>query len=484
MYRLLIVDDERIARESVYGLLATQDDLELELLTADSAVRAVSILETERVDITIMDINMPQMTGLELYSVVREKWPQCKVIFLTGYSEFDYVYQVHTHARYVLKADREEVLLDAVRESIREIENELLIQRGTEIDSDYRRKAERQQANVFMCELIDGYISLKDVNNEVLRDMNVMLDYRKPVYTMMIRLEGITKESFQRGMVTYVKIYQMLEKYFGKGTDWSITYYRKTNVFLMLQPHDSMTEAAEVRRLASLCSLFQSALQANTEADAAIAILDRTLRFEEAIQSFDRIYEAMFSVSYGDTQIISLTKDEADGRNDLFQSMQRIEKLMEQVGADTIQEGLQDLPVRSEFHSWNDAFAQLEEMAAALVEQKEKARSEQEENLVTRIKRYIERHLQDGPSLTDIADHYHFSREYLLRVFKKEEGITILQYIKDLKLKKAEEALRGTDRPVKEIAETLGFSSTAYFIRFFRAKEGMSPQAWRDGKKG
>ena len=86
--------------------------------------------------------------------------------------------------------------------------------------------------------------------------------------------------------------------------------------------------------------------------------------------------------------------------------------------------------------------------------------------------------------MTDIADHYHFSREYLLRVFKKEEGITILQYINDLKLKKAEEALRGTDRPVKEIAETLGFSSTAYFIRFFRAKEGMSPQAWRAGKKG
>ncbi len=73
MYRLLIVDDERIARESVYGLLATQEDLELELLTADSAVRAVSILETERVDITIMDINMPQMTGLELYSIVRQE---------------------------------------------------------------------------------------------------------------------------------------------------------------------------------------------------------------------------------------------------------------------------------------------------------------------------------------------------------------------------------------------------------------------------
>ena len=89
MYRVLIVDDERIARESVQNSLAVLEELELELVTVESAVKAVSILEVERIDIAIMDINMPQMTGLELYEIVRKNWPQCKVIFLTGYSEFD-----------------------------------------------------------------------------------------------------------------------------------------------------------------------------------------------------------------------------------------------------------------------------------------------------------------------------------------------------------------------------------------------------------
>ena len=150
MIRILIVDDERIARDSVFGLLSVQEDLEPELLMAESAAKAVSILENERVDLCIMDINMPQMTGLELYEIVRKNWPQCKVIFLTGYSEFDYVYKVHKHAKYVLKADREEVLLEAVRESVQELENEMLVARAADLDPEFKLRAGLYRAGAFL----------------------------------------------------------------------------------------------------------------------------------------------------------------------------------------------------------------------------------------------------------------------------------------------------------------------------------------------
>ena len=58
--------------------------------------------------------------------------------------------------------------------------------------------------------------------------------------------------------------------------------------------------------------------------------------------------------------------------------------------------------------------------------------------------------------------------------------MTILQYINDLILDKAKELLVNPALQVKEVASVLGFSSTAYFIRFFRSKTGASPQAWRD----
>ena len=91
MYRVLIVDDEKMIRDDVYGLLSMEESMELDLTTAASGVEAQAILEKRKIDIVIMDINMPQMSGLELYDIVRERWPFCKVIFLTGYSDFDYV---------------------------------------------------------------------------------------------------------------------------------------------------------------------------------------------------------------------------------------------------------------------------------------------------------------------------------------------------------------------------------------------------------
>ena len=481
MYSLLIVDDERMARESVHSLLATQEDLELELMMVDSAIKAVSVLETERIDITIMDINMPQMTGLELYSVVRQKWPQCKVIFLTGYSEFDYVYQVHKHARYVLKGDREEVLLEAVRESIREIERDMLLQRTVDIDPEFKKRAGHERASVFLTELIDGYVPMQEVNNELLRDMSILLDYRKPVFPLLIRCGAILERSYQRSLTLCVQIYRLLERYFGKNATISINFYKKVNLFLMVQPDEPLAEAAEVRRLASMCSLFQNALQLNADTDARILIADRSYAFTQAIGLFFRMLDRIGSVQPGDTQIQSLEETtESLQREDVLRSLLQLERTVEDVGFENIKDAFTGIHGPVEFRNWQEAIEQLNDLSRQATDRSEQARGQQEERLVTRIKRYIDSHLKDGPSLTDIADHYHFSREYLLRVFKKEEGVTILSYINDLKLDKAKARLTGTSMQVREIAEDLGFSSTAYFIRFFRTKTGMSPQAWRD----
>lgn len=541
MYRLLIVDDERIVRESVYGLLATQNDMELEILTADSAVRAVSILETERVDITIMDINMPQMTGLELYDVVREKWSQCKVIFLTGYSEFDYVYKVHKHAKYILKADREENLVEAVRESIQEIENEMIITRTADVDAEHKKRAGNFRSNNFMNELIDGYTDASIVTGEILRDMNITLNLRKSVFPLLVRCKSIAEASFERRQVLHEKIAMLLEKYFLEGMECVIAVYKKLYFFLLLQPREQLPEAAAIRRLSSLCSLFQNALQLNAGVSAAILIPDGSMDFREAVHSFGLFYDGILRVETGDTHVFSYANTKAaygtrhvlseQTRMEMLQSVMKLEYSFEAANRDEIvhairairekaqgvtnmldlffgelylhissqllktikqyeineplafQLGIGDLYNLSGHRSWGQAFSRLEDVALKVIELHERHRSEQQESLVTKTKRYIQGHLDEGVSLTAIADHVHFSREYLLRVFKKEEGVTILQYINDLKVKRAKELLKNPDLQVKDIARMLGFGSTGYFIRFFKSKSGASPQAYRGEKK-
>lgn len=541
MYRVLIVDDEKIARDSVRSTLAVLEDLELEITAVESAVKAVSILEVERIDIAIMDINMPQMTGLELYDIVRKNWPQCKVIFLTGYSEFDYVYKVHKHAKYVLKADREEILVETVRESIREIENEMIVARAADIDLEFKRRAGAYRADVFINELIDGYTEIDVVTDEVLRDMNIPLDAGRKTFAVLLRCEAIAESGFERRQRLTEQIQLLVARYFFREAECCLAVYKKVYFLLLLQPKTEMPETAAVRRITNVCSLFQNALQLNAHAQAAILICSRALELKEAIRSFGLFYGTIAGVESGDTQlcedresprgggvskrcanpcekqtlraaiqmehlfeignrkeILSTIRSVREasrgvsGMHDLFlQEMYyriavQIIRTIKQIDIseqDAFHLGLMNVYNVSSHKSWERAFSYLEEVTEKVFDLYDRSRTEQQEGLVAQIKEYILLHLHEDTSLTALADHFHFSQEYLLRVFKKEEGVTILQYVNERKLERAKELLKDQDLQVKEVAEMLGFADTKYFIRFFRSKTGFSPKTYRKEKR-
>lgn len=536
MYRLMIVDDERIARVSVESLLATQTEWELEVVSVDSAVKAVPLLETDRFDLVIMDINMPQMTGLELYDIVQENWPQCKVIFLTGYSEFDYVYKVHKHAKYVLKADRDEVLLEAIRESIQEIENEMLIARISDMDPEFKQQDGNLRAGNFLRELIEGYTEIGIVTDDILQDMNISLKLRQKTYAILLRCEAIGQAPFEKRQLINDQISLLLRRYFYRESHCALVVYKNMYFYLLLQPKTDREEESMIKRLFNLCSLFQSALQMNAHVSAAILIPGRAMSFQASIQSFSLFYDELAAVETADTQIyyerthagvgegsVSETNKmrtlqaaikldylfEGGNRQEVLSTINRIREAAKDVSSmhdlfllevyyrvavellklikqhevserQAFQLGLMDIFDSSVHKNWNQAFLYLADVASRIFDFHQRERMEKQENLVTRIKEYIHENLSRDTSLTAISDHFHFSQEYLLRLFKKEEGVTILQYINDLKLKRAKELLRNPDLQVRDVAELLGYHDNGYFIRFFRSKTGMSPKVYRE----
>jgi DNA-binding LytR/AlgR family response regulator len=84
MIKTLIVDDEPLALDIIESYIEKIPDLEL-VARCDNAIDANEILQKEHVDLLILDIQMPQMTGIELVKSLR-KAP--KVIFTTAYSEY------------------------------------------------------------------------------------------------------------------------------------------------------------------------------------------------------------------------------------------------------------------------------------------------------------------------------------------------------------------------------------------------------------
>src|SRR5690606_14808348 len=93
MLQLLLVDDEPYVVEDLFVTIPWES-LNIEHVhLAYSAMEALDILKQHPIDIVVTDINMPEISGLELIQTIRKDWSHIKCVLLTGYAEFDYAKQ-------------------------------------------------------------------------------------------------------------------------------------------------------------------------------------------------------------------------------------------------------------------------------------------------------------------------------------------------------------------------------------------------------
>ena len=110
---------------------------------------------------------------------------------------------------------------------------------------------------------------------------------------------------------------------------------------------------------------------------------------------------------------------------------------------------------------------------------KDKERDGREDCLVYEVVRYLEEHFRENISLQELGKRFHISQSRLSHVFKEETGMSVLNYVLQLKLGEAQHLLMNTSRPVGEIGEELGFYETSHFNLMFKKYTGMTPSAYR-----
>ena len=102
-----------------------------------------------------------------------------------------------------------------------------------------------------------------------------------------------------------------------------------------------------------------------------------------------------------------------------------------------------------------------------------------EPSAARRLADYVEQNIEKITSLSDLCDALHYSKNYVIRLFKRELGASPFQYVNEARLRRASYLLETTSRPLAEIARACGYSDYAYFYKRFLRAKGESPSQWR-----
>ena len=114
--RVLSVDDHALLREGIAGLVGSESDMEL-VAEAANGREAVEAFRKHRPDVTLMDLQMPEMNGLDAIGAIRAEFPDARIVVLTTYAgDVQIVRALKAGARgYLLKGLLRKELLETIR---------------------------------------------------------------------------------------------------------------------------------------------------------------------------------------------------------------------------------------------------------------------------------------------------------------------------------------------------------------------------------
>lgn len=115
--RVLCVDDHPLVLEGIMRKIDAQADMQV-VASAPTGEEALRLFDTHRPDVTLMDLNLPGMSGLETIEAIRRQWPTARIVVLTMYKGDEDIHRALAAgaAAYVLKTTVSDDLVRVVRE--------------------------------------------------------------------------------------------------------------------------------------------------------------------------------------------------------------------------------------------------------------------------------------------------------------------------------------------------------------------------------
>jgi len=116
MMKIIIVDDDELIRESLSLTLTLEDDIEVAGVAEDGG-QAVALCEKEKPDIALMDIRMPHIDGIAATRLIKDRFPEVKIMMLTTFADKANIQQALSAGAdgYLLKTDETDNIASKLR---------------------------------------------------------------------------------------------------------------------------------------------------------------------------------------------------------------------------------------------------------------------------------------------------------------------------------------------------------------------------------
>lgn len=535
MYRILIVDDEATITDSLVNLVQTSLK-QVDVYPAYSAKQALAYLQRAGFDILVTDIQMPGMNGIELLERVNQLLPQCRTLFLSGHDDFDYAYQAMKHRakRYILKNENDDVLLDAIRECICEIEqeaqqNEAII-RAQELMAQCRPYLKRD----YLEKLTHESTPHPETSSAMFEQYDIALDLNSPLLLLAGRLDE--PASTETPMAVDMVIRNCLQP----GLICECCSARPNFMLWMIQAAASDEPSQAVMRVRAAAERLQRTCQQTLHASVSFLLNTTLVEWSELRAKTDEMFHVMGYVlekqekmafvylDYFDREIrhfssasdrhkahmTELTEEWQtalqSGENEVFQNCchrlqafastlpeeppqdellffhnmhtSLVRAVLQYDLADKLEDDkLFELMLRNPFSGTSVQIVQrMIYLAQKICQIRESHRRTRDDILVQNVNEYIAGHLNEDLSLVALSEKVYLNPSYLSRRYKEVSGQNLSDVITQMRLDRAMKLLREDQRKVSAIAEQVGYLSATHFIRVFKKATGLTPQEWRN----
>ncbi len=530
MYKVLIADDEPWLRKRLMLTIDWQSMGVSELFEAQDGAEALKLAAQHEPDIIITDIEMPELSGIDLMQTLNESALFPQIILISGYNEFEYARSaVHYGAvDYLLKPISEDDLKRTITKCISKLEKEKY---NEEIADLLSSSSDLLREKIYI-DLLQGKLDFGKVPASRLKELGVEFCAQSAMciiahsHPINHTLSWDDVEETLAGFSLNKIVKEHLSSKFENVLDFWVDDVNVYIVYSNMNEDDFEAEAAQAlsaaksklkeahstriayglgsvaRDLKELCSSYR---QARYNINLCRSKQNAPCGADEdaKVNGFQVIYEEynlkalIASLKSGDedaaskhlTELISDFLSQSQGSpsslqikllyinvlNSLFKGCLPFLPLSE----DVIRICVDYLDESASFHSTDKMHSQLQSLLSVLIEQYRSFYGCKRHWLIDKIIEYINENYASSLTMRDVAAAFYLNPSYFCKLFKEETGKTFTNYLMSIRVDNAKRLLTDSSMKLYEIASAVGYTNVQYFSTVFKEVEGITPSQFR-----